>query len=190
MSKKTTSRIFAATRSHIWPRAFNNRGILFRWILALLAVSGLLVSSTMAYAQAPAAEAGVDASILPGDDFFAYANGSWLKSTEIPVGKERWTVGSEIIEQARKQVAKLLDDAIAKPKGSSARKVADYRAAYLNEAAIESKGIAPIKALLDRIDRVRDKATLTRYLGSSIRADVDPLNNGVYASSQLLGLAV
>ena len=149
----------------------------------------LLLSATMVCAQT-AAEDSVDISIKPGDDFFAYANGGWLKNTQIPAGKQRWTAGNEVTELTRQQVAKLLDDAMAEPKGSTARKVADYRAAFLNEAAIEAKGIAPIKPLLDRIDRVRDKAALTQLLGSSMPADVDPLNAGIYNSSQLLGLAV
>ena len=135
-------------------------------------------------------ESGIDPSIQPGDDFFAYANGSWLRATEIPAGKERWNARSEIGELTRRQVLRLLDDAGAEPVGSVARKVADFRAAYLNEAAIEARGIAPLKPFLDSIDQVPDKAALTRLLGRGLRADVDPLNWGVYRSSQLLGLSV
>ena len=43
-------------------------------------------------------ETGVDPSIRPGDDFFAYANGGWLKATEIPAGRDRWTARNEIDE--------------------------------------------------------------------------------------------
>ncbi len=135
-------------------------------------------------------ESGVDANIKPGDDFFAYANGAWLKATEIPAGKERWSARNEIEVLTRQRVGKLLDDARAAPSGSDARKVADYRAAYLNQAAIDAKGLASIKPLLDSIDRVKDKAALTRALGRGMRADVDPLNWGVYKSSHLLGLSV
>ena len=81
-----------------------------------------------------------DASIKPGDDFFAYANGGWLKATAIPAGKERWGARDELEELTRRRIAKLLDDAGAAPAGSAARKVADFRAAYLNEAAIEARG--------------------------------------------------
>jgi predicted metalloendopeptidase len=132
----------------------------------------------------------VDPSIQPGDDFFAYANGSWLQATEIPAGKDRWTARNEISELTRQQVAKLVDDAGAEPTGSTGRKVADFRAAYLNEAAIEARGIGPLKPLLDSIDQVGDKAGLTRLLGRGLRADVDPLNWGIYRSSHLLGLSV
>ncbi|HEU5041469.1 MAG TPA: M13 family metallopeptidase, partial [Gemmatimonadales bacterium] len=135
-------------------------------------------------------ERGTDPSIQPGDDFFAYANGSWLRATEIPADKDRWNARSEIGERTRQQVVRLLDDAGAEPVGSLARKVADFRAAYLNEAAIEAGGIAPLEPLLDSIAHVSDKAALTRLLGRGLRADVDPLNWGVYRSSHLLGLAV
>ena len=135
-------------------------------------------------------ESGVDTSIQPGDDFFAYANGAWLKTTEIPAGMERWGARNEINETTRHRVATLLADARAEPKGSVARKVADFQAAYLNEAAIEAKGITPLKPMLERIDRVRDKAALTRLLGRGLRADVDPLDAGTYRSAHVLGLAV
>src|SRR5919198_3534127 len=58
-----------------------------------------------------ALENGVDSSIAPGDDFFGYANGGWLKHTEIPAGRDRWTARTEIEAITRQQVAKLLEDA-------------------------------------------------------------------------------
>jgi putative endopeptidase len=147
-------------------------------------------TSDIRTSSASVIESGVDTSIKPGDDFFAYANGAWLKATEIPAGKARWTVRDEIAELTRQQVLKLLDDASTAPAGSVARKVADYQSAYLNEAAIEARGNAPLKPMLDRIDRVRDKVSLTRLLGAGLRADVDPMNVGVFASPHILGLAV
>lgn len=160
------------------------------FLLTMLASMSTVQAQTI-YANTPSAiEFGVDASIKPGDDFFAYANGAWLKATDIPVGKARWTVRDEIAELTRQQVLKLLDDASAAPAGSTARKVADFRAAYLNETAIEAKGIAPLKPMLDRIERVRDKTSLTRLLGAGLRADVDPMNASIFRSSHILGLAV
>ncbi|MDQ2766342.1 MAG: M13 family metallopeptidase [Gemmatimonadota bacterium] len=135
-------------------------------------------------------EAGVDSTIKPGDDFFAYANGSWIKATTIPAGKERWTARDEINIVVSKRIVKLLDDARNAPPGSTPRKVADFRTAYLDESAIEAKGITPLQPLLDSIDRIQDRTALTRMLGSSMRADVDPLNWGVYKSSNVLGLSV
>jgi putative endopeptidase len=135
-------------------------------------------------------ESTVDASISPGDEFFAYANGAWLKAKALPPGKERWGARDEIEEGARSRIATLLDAASAAPAGSSARKVADFRAAYLNEASIEARGLASLEPLLERIDRVSDKAELTRLLGRGMRADVDLMGFGIYKSASILGLSV
>ena len=135
-------------------------------------------------------EASVDSSIKPGDDFYAYANGAWLKATAMPAGKDRWTARDEITAVVAQRIVKLIDNARTAPSGTTARKVADYRAAYLNESAIDAKGFAPLQPLLDSIDRIQDRAALTRMLGRGLRADVDPLNWGIYKSSQPLGLSV
>ncbi len=156
---------------------------------ATLASALLCATATLASAQTPA-DAGVDDNIHPGDDFFAYANGAWLKATEIPAGNTRWNARHEIRELTARQVTQLIDNAATAPAGSEARKVADFRAAYLNESAIEAQGFTPLKATFDRIAAVRDTAALSRLLGSELRADVGPLNWGVYHSAHLLGLAV
>jgi putative endopeptidase len=169
-------------------------GTAYRGVLLVMTLSWWTRSAILAQAadrRTPSTvENGVDPGITPGDDFSAYANGGWLKTTEVPAGRDRWTARNEIDELTRRQVLTLLDDAGAAPAGSTARKVADFRAAYLNEAAIEARGIAALRPLLDSIDHVRDKAALTRLLGSGLGADVDPLNWGVYQSSHLLGLSV
>jgi endothelin-converting enzyme/putative endopeptidase len=147
-------------------------------------------------AQAPSVRAWaglertVDTSIAPGDDFFAYANGAWLRSAVIPAGRDRWTVRDDLDERARRQVAALLDDARRAPPGSLARMVADFRASLLDSARIEARGLAPLAPELERIARIGDRRSLARALGAGMQADVDPLNLGVYASASVLGLAV
>jgi putative endopeptidase len=163
--------------------------------IALVAV-GLCMSTQIAHAQttadaaSPARVAGVDSRIKPGDDFNAYANGAWLQATELPANKGRWGGRDEIEATTKKQITDAMDEAAARPAGSYARKAADFRAAYVDEAAIESKGLAPLKPAFDRIAKVHDKTALTRLLGSDLRADVDPLNWGIYDSPNLFGLAV
>jgi predicted metalloendopeptidase len=160
-------------------------------IALLLSCSALTLRAQAATDKgASALERTVDATVRPGDDFFAYANGGWLKATQIPEGKQRWSARDEINDVTRQRIARLLDDARSAPPGSSARKVADFRAAWLNEAAIEARDRAPIASQLDSINDIADKEALTRVLGRQMRADVDPLNWGVYQSSSLLGLSV
>jgi len=126
----------------------------------------------------------------PGDDFFAYANSAWLQATKIPDGAPRWTARSEINDLTRRQLDKLVDDTAGAPADSNARKVANFRAAYLDDEAIESDGVTPLAPTLGRINAISDRTALTRFLGSELRADVDPLNLGIYDSTHLLGLSV
>ena len=164
--------------------------------MALLSVAVLAFSATDVRRQEsrapafPGLESTVDKSIEPGNDFFGYANGAWLKAAVIPAGRDRWSVRDEITERTRRQVAAILDEARSAASGSLARKVADFRSALLNTSAIESKGIAPLEQILSRIDAAGDPQALARLLGGTIRADVDPLNFGVYTSSSVLGLSV
>jgi len=144
-----------------------------------------------AIAAALAPEAGVSATITPGDDFFAYANGEWLDTTTVPQGRPRWGARDEINGMTRQQVAEVVAEAPTRRADDSERKVADFYSAYLDEAAIETRGIAPLAALLKSVDQVRNKAALAKWLGGDLTADVDPLNFGVYSSKHnLIGLAV
>lgn len=132
----------------------------------------------------------VDTKIKPGDDFFAYANGEWLRNAVIPEGKNRYGVREDINELTRLQVAALFDEARTARPGTLARKVNDFRSALLNDSLIEAKGITPLKPTFERIDNIADKLALTRYLGRTMRADVDPLNVGIFKSLSVLGLSV
>jgi predicted metalloendopeptidase len=164
-----------------------------RAILTFALSWALILAAGIQSAPAPAnpvIEVGVDTGIRPGDDFFAYANGGWLETTQIPEGSPDWNARNEINDRTRRQLEGLIDDAAGAPVGSDAHKVADFRAAYLNEATIEARGLAALEPSLDRINGVHDKAALTRLLASELGADVDPLNWGIYDSAHLLGLSV
>ena len=126
----------------------------------------------------------------PGDDFDAWANFSWLQAHEVPAGRVRWNARDEIAGATARQISVLLEDGALAAPGTEARKVADFRAASLDRPAIEQQGLAPLKPLLANIDAVRDKAALARLLGELMRADVDPVNLGIYDSAHWLGLAV
>jgi putative endopeptidase len=76
------------------------------------------------------------------------------------------------------------------PYGSNARKIGDVYISYMDEAAIEAKGLAPIRPHLDAIAAIRDKSQLARALGESLRADVNPLNSRIFHTPNLFGLWV
>jgi putative endopeptidase len=182
-----------ATASHIRSRHDGQLLAVALPIVMAAALAWWYVSPSAAQSsrQTPSrVESTVDASVVPGDDFYGYANGAWLKATTLPDGKARWGARDELEEQARRRVAELLDAAGVAPAGSAAHKVADVRAGFLNTAAIEAKGLAPLKPLLDDIANVSNKADLARLLGRGMRADVDPMGFGIYNSASVLGLAV
>lgn len=136
--------------------------------------------------------AGMDPSVKPGDDFFHYANGAWLKVTEIPADRSGWGSGAIVADWTAKRVADLIAETAKgdAPPGLEARKVGDYYATFMDEAGIEAKGLAPVKDALAAIASIHDHAGLSRALGASLRADVDVLNRGETHTEHLFGLWV
>lgn len=138
------------------------------------------------------AVASIDRSVKPGDDFFRYANGDWIKRAEIPPDRVSVDVWTKLGDQANKRTADLITE-IAKSNpaaGSNVRKVADLYNSYMDEAGIEAKGLAPIRPHLDTIAAIHDKKELARALGETLRADVDALNNTNFHTTNLFGLWV
>jgi predicted metalloendopeptidase len=135
--------------------------------------------------------AGIDRTVTPGDDFFAFANGAWLKSTEIPPDRSSWGVGEQLTELTAKRNAELIRNAGASAApGTEARKIGDYYASFMDEAAIEKRGLKPLESGLRSIDTVHDRAGLARALGFTLRADVDVLNSTNFYTENLFGLWV
>ena len=136
--------------------------------------------------------AGIDRSVAPGDDFFGYANGAWIKSTEIPADRSSWGISGVLDELTSRRTADLIaDPANAQaPAGSDARKVGDYYASFMDAAAIEAKGVTPLKPELDRVAAIADKAGLAGALGQTLSADVDVLNATNLYTPNVLGLWV
>ena len=136
--------------------------------------------------------AGIDKAVQPGDDFYTYANGIWQQKTDIPADRASTGVFYTVFEKAEKRLSDLVLGLQKQnpAAGSNARKIADYYAAYMDEAGIEAHGLAPLQAKLAEVDAIADTAALSRYLGGTLRADVDPMNATNYYTEHLLGLFV
>jgi putative endopeptidase len=162
-------------------------------LLALFTLSFVLLA---AYAQdAPKPDthgiaiANMDRSVTPGDNFYLYCNGDWLKRTEIPPDRSRLGVFSALADQSDKRTAALIEEA-AKGAGPKASKIADLYNSYMDEAAIEAKGLAPIQPQLKAIAAISNQKQLAAALGATLRSDVDALNNTNFHTSHLFGLWV
>jgi putative endopeptidase len=138
------------------------------------------------------AVANMDRSVQPGDDFYEYANGAWIKRTVIPPDRSRVGVFTALSDLTNKRTAAIIEEAAkAKaPAGSDSRKIADLYNAYMDEAGIEAKGLSPLKPHLEAIAVIKDKHELAHALGETLRADVDALNNTNFHTSNLFGLWV
>lgn len=132
----------------------------------------------------------MDNSVAPGDDFDAYANGGWIKATPIPADKSRYGISSMLADETRKRTLALIQESANAGSAASGdvRKIADFYASFMDEAAIESKGIASLKPQLDAIAAIADRHALARVLGGQLRADVDALNNTNFETGNLFGV--
>lgn len=132
----------------------------------------------------------VDRKVRPGDDFFLYANGAWLAKVEIPA--DRNSVGPDLamVEETEKRVADLIKESANRTAADKSRKVADLFNSFMDESAVEQKGLTPLRPHLDAIAGIHNKADLARALGETLRADVDALNNTNFHTDNLFGLWV
>lgn len=134
----------------------------------------------------------MDKSLKPGDDFYNYANGNWMKTTKIPA--DRSSTGSFMVafEETEKNNNELISNLLngSPTAGTNDARIADFYKAYTNTEAIDKEGMAPIQSELDRYAAIQNKAELSSVLGSNLRADVDPLNATDFFTENLFGLFV
>ena len=123
--------------------------------------------------------ANMDLSVKPGDNFYLYANGAWLKKTPIPQSKTSWGSYNVLIEESSQALKNLLEEAANdagaavgdrdKSKASKTdlmKRVGDYYASAMDSAAIEKLGYKPIKSYLDAITALSSKTQVLKQVNS------------------------
>jgi putative endopeptidase len=103
--------------------------------------------------------ANMDLSVKPGDDFYTYASGTWIKNNPVPAKETRWGSFNELRDFNINAVKSLVEDAAADksaPAGSVKRRVGDFFAAAMDTTTIEKLGYTPIKADLEKIKQIKD----------------------------------
>ena len=145
----------------------------------------------------------MDKTVAPGDDFYRYVNGKWQDRTEIPADRASWggfAILRDLSDQRTRQIVEVSAKAQNAP-GSVAEKIGVAYATFMDEAAIEAKGVAPLKPYLDAIAAIstpRDVAQAfalanRRGLGTPIGLGIqqnfaDNTKYAVYAGQGGLGL--
>ena len=106
----------------------------------------------------------MDPTVKPGDSFFDYAEGAWLRDHPIPADKSRAGYNSELPDEIQQQVRKMVEDVTTNPTSPLARKIGDAYAAWMDEPGIEARGLAPLKPYLARIDAVSTRGDLLKLM--------------------------
>jgi putative endopeptidase len=120
---------------------------------------------------------GIDRSIKPGDDFYRYANGNWLRTAVIPADQESYDNRLIMKKESAERVRGLLQAAAAShpAKGTVTQKVGDYYASVMDETGIEAKGLAPLADEMAAIVAISDNKSLSSYIGSTLNSEVEGL---------------
>ena len=138
-----------------------------RALKAACAAAFLWAAPTWAAAQTPQ----IDATVRPGDDFYGYANGDWLRRTTLPQGRTTYDTTAMLRDQASRRIRALIEEAAAVPASDRARRVGDYYASWMDVEGIELKGLRPLADDLAAIAAIGDRRALSAYLGGALRLD-------------------
>ncbi|GAB3319780.1 M13 family peptidase [Larkinella ripae] len=140
----------------------------------LLAVGGMLLFTACKTEKEETArtvffdKSGMDTTVAPGNDFFSYANGNWIKSTKIPDDQTGWGSFYTLYQENQNKTRTILEEAAAAgaAKGSTEQKVGDFYASGLDTVTIEQKGYEPLKPELAKIAALQDYKQVLNYLAA------------------------
>jgi predicted metalloendopeptidase len=111
--------------------------------------------------------ASMDRSVKPGDDFFHFSGGLWMRSTSIPPDRTSWSTFTILRAKAEADVRAIVERIAHRPQraGSIGRKIADTYNSYSDVAAIEANGLGPIHRDLAEIAAARSYDDVARLMG-------------------------
>lgn len=109
---------------------------------------------------------GMDTSVKPGDNFYEYVNGTWLKNSKIPDDQSAWGSFYTLYEENLGKLKGILEEAAKSnaEKGSLEQKVGDYYASGMDTLTIEKLGAEPLRPALREIDAVKDHKSLMQLI--------------------------
>ncbi|MGN6058054.1 MAG: M13 family metallopeptidase [Sphingomicrobium sp.] len=156
----------------------------FGFVLASTMLAGVSVNAQTPAPSAPLAApsaarpqygtfgfdtAGMDRSIAPGDDFFGYANGTWAKNTPIPPDKARYGMFNVLDDLSKERTRGIIEEQTKNPNS----KIGNAYLSFMDEAAIEAKGLAPLDPWLNKVRAIKSKAELTKLYSDADRLSID-----------------
>src|SRR3569832_546483 len=103
-------------------------------------------------------------SVFPGDDFFGFASGAWMKRTEIPAERSNWGMHAALAERVLVQLRTIMEDAGKADPKTIEGKVGAYYAAIMDEGRIEQLGASPLKPSLDAVRAASSRVALAALI--------------------------
>ncbi|HEX5281822.1 MAG TPA: M13 family metallopeptidase [Micropepsaceae bacterium] len=143
---------------------------------------GALTATTTVYAPWGVALAYLNSAVRPGDDFFFYANGGWLKNAAIPADRSAAGVDLEIARQDEARLKDILAELSAKPDNAltpEERKLRDFNNAFEDAAAVDRAGLSPVRADLAEIAALKTQAEVAAFLGNPAIGIGGPFRAGI-----------
>lgn len=124
---------------------------------------------------------GRDLKIKPGDDFFNYGGGNWMKINKIPSDRTRWGVFDQLRAKSETDVRAIIEELSKKTyaTGTIEQKIGDFYATFLDEATINSKGLAPLKPELDLIANAKTHEDIAAVMGKPDMPTQGPIGWGL-----------
>ncbi len=113
---------------------------------------------------------GRDTAVVPGHNFFDYANGTYVKNLVIPTDRTSWGAFNMLAELSRTRVQSILQEVSAHPVAdprSVSEKLGAFYAAFMDAGAVEKRGVAPLGGDLEAIRKVQDRSAFAHLLGQA-----------------------
>jgi putative endopeptidase len=120
--------------------------------------------------------ANIDSSYNPGDDFFMYANGKWLKNNPIPTEESAWGIGNIVNNENQQRLREISEEAAkGGVKGSASQKIGDFWTAAMDSAAIEKQGTKYLQPYLEKINSITDVPSFINVIADLNKIGEDAL---------------
>lgn len=121
--------------------------------------------------------AGMDFGVRPQDDFFAYANGTWIKETVIPADQSGWGSFQILSEAGLDQLQTIIQDVADSSDDAKTAKIGDFYNAYVDLERVNELGISPVADLLTQIDAVSSHTQVVEFFATTNELGIDgPFN--------------